>query len=392
MSQDPHIIRFFAYLNLFTFFMLFLITSDNLLLIFWGWEGVGICSYLLINFWYNRIMANKSALKAVFINKISDIFLLYGIVLISIELNTLELPVFFSLIPFIKLKGIYIFGSHFNLLNVIAFFLMLGAFGKSAQVGLHIWLPEAMEGPTPVSALIHAATMVTAGVFLIIRFSILFEYCPNISKIILFIGSLTALLSSLIGSFQYDIKKIIAYSTCSQLGYMFVGCGLSHYTLTLFHLFNHAFFKALLFLSSGLIIHSLNTQDIRNFAKTKEVNVIIIIYFLIPSLSLCGLPFFSGAFSKELIISLSSNVYLIDGEFIYFMLILAACMTLYYSIKLTYFIYAKTKIHRIYNIGKDGLKNIITKKTFYKSKSGQKLIIKRIFTWSGPLSFFFFHI
>ena len=390
MSQDPHIIRFFAYLNLFTFFMLFLITSDNLLLIFWGWEGVGICSYLLINFWYNRIMANKSALKAVFINKISDIFLLYGIVLISIELNTLELPVFFSLIPFIKLKGIYIFGSHFNLLNVIAFFLMLGAFGKSAQVGLHIWLPEAMEGPTPVSALIHAATMVTAGVFLIIRFSILFEYCPNISKIILFIGSLTALLSSLIGSFQYDIKKIIAYSTCSQLGYMFVGCGLSHYTLTLFHLFNHAFFKALLFLSSGLIIHSLNTQDIRNFAKTKEVNVIIIIYFLIPSLSLCGLPFFSGAFSKELIISLSSNVYLIDGEFIYFMLILAACMTLYYSIKLTYFIYAKTKIHRIYNIGKDGLKNIITKKTFYKSKSGQKLIIKRIFTWSGPLSFFFF--
>jgi len=237
-----------------------------------------------------------------------------------------------------------------------------------------------MEGPTPVSALIHAATMVTAGVFLIIRFSILFEYCPNISKIILFIGSLTALLSSLIGSFQYDIKKIIAYSTCSQLGYMFVGCGLSHYTLTLFHLFNHAFFKALLFLSSGLIIHSLNTQDIRNFAKTKEVNVIIIIYFLIPSLSLCGLPFFSGAFSKELIISLSSNVYLIDGEFIYFMLILAACMTLYYSIKLTYFIYAKTKTHRIYSIGKDGLKNIITKKTFYKSKSGQKLIIKRIFT------------
>jgi NADH-quinone oxidoreductase subunit L len=149
-------------------------------------------------------------------------------------------------------------------------------------------LPEAMEGPTPVSALIHAATMVTAGVFLIIRFSILFEYCPNISKIILFIGSLTALLSSLIGSFQYDIKKIIAYSTCSQLGYMFVGCGLSHYTLTLFHLFIHAFFKALLFLSSGLIIHTLNTQDIRNFAKTKKINIIIIIYFLIPSLSLCG--------------------------------------------------------------------------------------------------------
>jgi NADH-ubiquinone oxidoreductase chain 5 len=215
---------------------------------------------------------------------------------------------------------------------------MLGAFGKSAQVGLHLWLPEAMEGPTPVSALIHAATMVTAGVFLIIRFSILFETSPCILKVILFIGSLTALLSSLIGSFQYDIKKIIAYSTCSQLGYMFVGCGLSNYTLSLFHLFNHAFFKALLFLSSGLVIHALNTQDIRFFEKKKNLNNYIIVLFLIPSLSLCGLPFFSGAFSKELIILLSSTSYIFSGDFIYFCLISAAFFTSFYSIKLLYYI------------------------------------------------------
>ena len=343
MYKDPHIIRFYSYLNLFTFFMLFLLVSDNLLLIFFGWEGVGICSYLLINFWYTRIAANKSALKAVFINKISDIFLLYGIVLITLEFNTTELPVFFALIPFYQHTSIILFGFFFNLLHVIAFFLMLGAFGKSAQIGLHLWLPEAMEGPTPVSALIHAATMVTAGVFLIIRFSVLFENCPCILKIILFIGSITALLSSLIGSYQYDVKKIIAYSTCSQLGYMFVSCGLSHYTLSLFHLFNHAFFKALLFLSSGLIIHALNTQDIRHFEKKRNLNDYIINLFLIPSLSLCGLPFFSGAFSKELIISLSSTSYIFSGNFIYFCLISAAFLTSFYSIKLLYFITWQTK-------------------------------------------------
>jgi len=215
--------------------------------------------------------------------------------------------VFFALIPFLKFKLINIFGIYFNFLNTISFLLMLGAFGKSAQVGLHLWLPEAMEGPTPVSALIHAATMVTAGIFLIIRFSILFEYTPLILKIIVFIGSITALISALIGSVQYDIKKIIAYSTCSQLGYMFVACGISHYNLSLFHLFNHAFFKALLFISSGLIIHALNTQDIRSFNKQKNINLIIITLFLVPSMSLCGLPFFSGAVSKELILKITST-------------------------------------------------------------------------------------
>lgn len=203
-----------------------------------------------------------------------------------------------------------------------------------------------MEGPTPVSALIHAATMVTAGVFLIIRFSIIFEFCPFILKIILLVGSFTALLSSLIGSFQYDVKKIVAYSTCSQLGYMFVGCGFSNYSLTLFHLFNHAFFKALLFLSSGLVIHCLHTQDIRNFDKKKEINLLIIIFFLIPSLSLCGLPFFSGAFSKELILSLSSNIYILNGELIYLMIMFGAFLTLFYSLKLLFFIYSKNRIYK----------------------------------------------
>jgi len=199
-----------------------------------------------------------------------------------------------------------------------------------------LWLPEAMEGPTPVSALIHAATMVTAGVFLIIRLSILFEYSPKILQVILLVGCSTALFSSLIGSFQYDIKKIIAYSTCSQLGYMFVGCGLSHYSLSLFHLFNHAFFKALLFISSGLIIHCVNSQDIRIIKKFKISHEILIILFLIPSFSLCGLPFFSGAFSKELIISLSSSAFDLKSDFVYFFLILAACLTTFYSTKLFY--------------------------------------------------------
>jgi len=280
LSSDPHLPRFFMYLLLFTFFMLLLIIGDNLLLIFWGWEGVGLCSYLLINFWYSRINANKAALKAVFVNKISDLFLFFGIILIINEINTAELPVFFSIIPFLKYKVIYFFGIPINFLNLVSLCFLGGVIGKSAQIGLHIWLPDAMEGPTPVSALIHAATMVTAGVFLLIRFSLLFEYCPKILKIILFLGTLTALTSAIIGSFQYDVKKIIAYSTCSQLGYMIVSCGLSNYILALFHLVNHAFFKALLFLSSGLLIAFFGEQDIRkyNIFFFKNTYIIYIIF------------------------------------------------------------------------------------------------------------------
>ena len=341
LSSDPHLPRFFMYLLLFTFFMLLLIIGDNLLLIFWGWEGVGLCSYLLINFWYSRINANKAALKAVFVNKISDLFLFFGILLIINEINTAELPVFFSIIPFLKYKVIYFFGIPINFLNLVSLCFLGGVIGKSAQIGLHIWLPDAMEGPTPVSALIHAATMVTAGVFLLIRFSLLFEYCPKILKIILFLGTLTALTSAIIGSFQYDVKKIIAYSTCSQLGYMIVSCGLSNYILALFHLVNHAFFKALLFLSSGLLIAFFGEQDIRKYNIFFLKTPILFILFLIPNLSLCGFPFFSGAFSKELIIQSSKITFLINGNFIFYILLFSAGLTTFYSFKLLYIIFIK---------------------------------------------------
>jgi len=341
LSNDPHLPRFFMYLLLFTFFMLFLVVGDNLLLVFWGWEGVGLCSFLLINFWYSRIAANKAALKAVFVNKVSDLFLFFGIILIINETNTAELPVFFSLIPFFKNKIIIFSGIKLNFLNLIALLFLGGVIGKSAQIGLHIWLPDAMEGPTPVSALIHAATMVTAGVFLVIRFSLLFEYCPKILKIILFLGCLTAFMSALIGSFQYDVKKIIAYSTCSQLGYMVVSCGLSNYILSLFHLVNHAFFKALLFLSSGLLIAFLGEQDIRKYNVFFNKTPLLYLFFLIPNLSLCGFPLFSGAFSKELIIQYSKLNFLLDGNFIYNILLISAGLTTFYSFKLLYIIFIK---------------------------------------------------
>ena len=341
LNSDPHLPRFFMYLLMFTFFMLLLIVGDNLLLVFWGWEGVGLCSFLLINFWYSRINANKAALKAVFINKVSDLFLFFGIILIINEINSAELPIFFCLVPFLQKKIIIFSGLSFNFLTLVSLLFLGGVIGKSAQIGLHIWLPDAMEGPTPVSALIHAATMVTAGVFLLIRFSILFEYCPKTLKIILFIGCLTALMSALIGSFQYDVKKIIAYSTCSQLGYMVVSCGLSNYTLALFHLFNHAFFKALLFLSSGLLIAFLGEQDIRKYNVFFDYCPLLFLFFLIPNLSLCGFPFFSGAFSKELIIQLSKLTFIIEGNFIYNILLFSAGLTTFYSFKLLYIIFFK---------------------------------------------------
>ena len=349
LSNDPHLPRFFMYLLLFTFFMLLLIVGDNLLLVFWGWEGVGLCSYLLINFWYSRIAANKAALKAVFINKISDLFLFFGIILVINELNTAELPVIFSLVPFLKYKIIYLGGIPLNFLNTVSFLFLGGVVGKSAQIGLHIWLPDAMEGPTPVSALIHAATMVTAGVFLLIRFSILFEYSPKVLKLIIFLGCLTALVSAMIGSFQYDVKKIIAYSTCSQLGYMVVSCGLSNYILGLFHLVNHAFFKALLFLSSGLLIAFLGEQDIRKYNIFFTKTPLLYLFFLIPNLSLCGFPFFSGAFSKELIIQYSKLNFLLDGNFTYNILIFSAGLTTFYSSKLFFSIFIKKPTIKIKN-------------------------------------------
>ena len=272
MEEDPHLSRFMSYLSLFTFFMLILITADNLIQMFLGWEGVGLASYLLINFWYTRIQANKSAMKAIIINRIGDLGLSLGIAAIFLNFNTLDFPTIFSLVPYVSLETNIFLNYEFNKITIISLLIFVGAIGKSAQIGLHTWLPDAMEGPTPVSALIHAATMVTAGVFVLLRCSPLLEYSENALIIITIMGVLTAFMAATIGVVQNDLKKVIAYSTCSQLGYMVFSIGLSNYSVSLFHLMNHAFFKALLFLSAGSVIHALsNEQDMRKMGGLLKV-------------------------------------------------------------------------------------------------------------------------
>jgi proton-translocating NADH-quinone oxidoreductase chain L len=326
MDKDPHFTRFISYLSLFTFFMIILLAANNFIIMFIGWEGVGLSSYLLINFWYTRIQANKAAIKAMLINKVGDFALLIGMLLIFKTFETFNYHEIFLLNYLYKSK-----------MDLICFFLFIGCMGKSAQLGLHMWLPDAMEGPTPVSALIHAATMVTAGVFLVIKCSFMFEFAEFTLGFISIIGSLTALFGASVGFMQYDIKKIIAYSTCSQLGLMFCACGLSAYSLALFHLINHAFFKALLFLCAGSVIHALNDeQDIRKMGSLKNLLPFTYIAMLIASLSLMGFPFLSGFYSKELILFI---VYLdqFRFSFIKFLFIyLASILTVLYSLKILY--------------------------------------------------------
>lgn len=327
MSGDPHLPRFMGYLSLFTFFMVILVTSGNLVQLFIGWEGVGLCSYLLINFWFTRIQANKSAIKAMVLNKIGDIGVLLALSLLWKFSGSLQYTSLFSISNIINNSFIQ---------ELCSFLLILGVIGKSAQIGLHTWLPDAMEGPTPVSALIHAATMVTAGVFLIIRLSPLFESTPSISILIVLLGSFTAFFSSTIGLTQNDFKKVIAYSTCSQLGYMVMICGFSQYNLGLFHLVNHGFFKALLFLSAGSIIHSiLDEQDLR-----KAGSIIISLPFtysciFIGSLSLMGLPFLTGFYSKDLIIEMMYGSHILS--FALWLGIVSASITAFYSFRLLYY-------------------------------------------------------
>jgi proton-translocating NADH-quinone oxidoreductase chain L len=302
MSHDPHICRFMSFLSLFTFFMLMLVTADNFVQMFISWEGVGLCSYLLINFWFTRVLANKAALKAMIMNRIADVFFVLGIIFIILTFKTSDYLVVFNLIDFVKGDFIIFLNYKINKLTLICFFLFIGGVGKSAQLGLHTWLPDAMEGPTPVSSLLHAATMVTAGVFLLLRASPIFEYAPFILTFVLIIGGFTTFFSAIIGVFQYDIKKIIAYSTCSQLGYMFFSCGLSNYQVAIFHLFNHAFFKALLFLSAGSIIHAMfDEQDMRRMGGL--LNFLPFTYFaiFIGSLAIMGFPFLTGFYSKDLV-------------------------------------------------------------------------------------------
>jgi NADH-ubiquinone oxidoreductase chain 5 len=344
LNNDPHLVRFLTWLSLFTFFMLVLVSAENLIQIFIGWEGVGICSYLLINFWHSRIQANKAALKAIFVNKIGDLFLLIAIVFCYFLFGSTSFSIIFSLVPYVADLNINLGFWSINLLNLIGFCFFIGAIGKSAQIGLHIWLPDAMEGPTPVSALLHAATMVTAGVFLIIRLSYFFEYTPLILQGILIIGALTAFFASTIGLLQYDLKRIIAFSTCSQLGYMFVACGLSEYSTALFHLFNHAFFKALLFLSAGNVIHALSDeQDIRKMGGLVCFLPLTFTFFVIASVSLMGFPFLSGFYSKDLIIEYTwLAIFFQDHYIIGSLLLIAACCTAAYSVRLIFFVFLTT--------------------------------------------------
>ena len=340
MINDPFFNRFISLLSIFTFFMLFFVSSDNFIQFFLGWEGIGLCSYLLINFWFSRIQAVKSAFKALIVNRVGDVSLLAAFSIVFLLYGTLDFSILKTLIPFYKFEYIYIFNYKINLLFLIGLFLLFGVLSKSAQIGLHTWLPDAMEGPTPVSALIHAATMVTAGVYLIIRISFIFEFIPYLLHYISLIGAFTAFFSATIALVQMDIKKLIAYSTCSQLGYMIFSCGLSLYSLSLFHLFNHAFFKALLFLSAGSIIHSLsNEQDLRKMGGLLKILPNSYISILIASLSLCGFPFLSGFFSKDFIIEFSFLNFEVEKIFCFWLVYFCAFLTMLYSIKLLFLVF-----------------------------------------------------
>jgi NADH-ubiquinone oxidoreductase chain 5 len=337
MSHDPHLPRFMSYLSLFTFFMLMLVTGDNFIQMFLGWEGVGLCSYLLINFWFTRLQANKAAIKAMIMNRIGDFGLTLGIMAIFFVFKAVDFATVFALAPYMTDLNIVIFGYELHALTIICIFLFIGAVGKSAQLGLHTWLPDAMEGPTPVSALIHAATMVTAGVFLIVRCSPLFEYAPNALLVVTFVGAITAFFAATTGMLQNDLKRVIAYSTCSQLGYMTFACGISSYSVSMFHLMNHAFFKALLFLSAGCVIHAMaDEQDMRKMGGLVRIIPFTYGMMLIGSLSLMGFPFLTGFYSKDVILELAYAKYSVGGTFSHWLGTVSAFFTAFYSFRLIY--------------------------------------------------------
>jgi len=325
MSADPHNQRFFAYLSMFTFFMLVLVTGDNYLIMFVGWEGIGISSYLLINFWFTRIQANKSAIKALVVNRVGDMFLSIGFFAIFFVFGNLDYSTVFSIAPFINE----------TIITIIGLLLLLAAMGKSAQLGLHTWLPDAMEGPTPVSALIHAATLVTAGVYLLLRSSPVIEYGPTTLIVITWVGALTAFFAASTGLLQNDLKRVIAYSTCSQMGYLFMACGLSQYNVALFHLVNHAFFKALLFLAAGAVLHATyDQQDQRRLGGLIGFLPFTYTAILIGSLSLMALPWLTGFYSKDIIIELAYGQYEFSGTVAYWLGTISAGLTAFYSLRL----------------------------------------------------------
>ena len=337
MSHDPDKPRFMGYLSLFTFAMLMLITSDNFLQLFFGWEGVGLASYLLIGFWFKKPSANAAAIKAFVVNRVGDFGLAIGIFLIYKYTGSLNFSEVFQSIPSLVDKKINFIGIKGNIITFICVFLFIGAMGKSAQLFLHTWLPDAMEGPTPVSALIHAATMVTAGVFLVVRCSPIYEYSAISQTLIITVGASTAFFAATIGLVQNDIKKIIAYSTCSQLGYMFFAAGIGAYHIAIFHLFTHAFFKALLFLCAGSVIHSLHEeQDIRKMGGIYKKIPYTYAFMVIGTLAITGFPFLSGFYSKDAILEaafFSSNSM---GSYATIIGVITAILTSIYSWRLIY--------------------------------------------------------
>jgi proton-translocating NADH-quinone oxidoreductase chain L len=376
METDPHVVRFFSMLLLFTFFMFFLVCASNLIQLFIGWEGVGLCSYLLVNFWFTRTQANKAALKAMLVNRVGDVSLLLLICLLYYIFQTVDFSLLFVLYPnyqFVKIFGL------FYLTDFVGFLILLAAMGKSAQLFLHTWLPDAMEGPTPVSSLIHAATMVTAGIFLIIRFSYLLVFSKLTLFLIILIGVLTSFFSGLFAVVQNDIKKIVAYSTCSQLGFMMMSCGLMRFDIAIFHLFNHGFFKALLFLGCGAIIHALgDEQDIRKMGALFYFMPITYLCFVIGNLALVGFPYLSGFFSKEVILTVfffKKDFYMF---FLYIFSLIAVFFTSFYSFRLLF---------AVFFAGANGFFNVYKKA---HEASGSILLVLLLLSFMSIFVGFFF--
>ncbi len=337
MDEDPYRPRFFGYLSLFTFAMLMLVTADNLVQLFFGWEGVGLASYLLIGFWYHKPSANAAAIKAFIVNRVGDFGFALGIFAIFALIGSTDFETIFAAAPGLTGKTIDFLGWHADALTLTCLLLFMGAMGKSAQFLLHTWLPDAMEGPTPVSALIHAATMVTAGVFMVARLSPLFELAPNAQAVVMFFGATTAFFAATVGLVQNDIKRIVAYSTCSQLGYMFVAMGAGAYSVGMFHLFTHAFFKALLFLGSGSVIYAMHhEQDIRHMGGLWRKIPFTFFVMCIGTMALTGFPLFAGYFSKDAIIE---SAYVSHNPFATYAFLLtvgAAGLTSFYSWRLIF--------------------------------------------------------
>ncbi len=337
MEEDPHRPRFFSYLSLFTFAMLMLVTADNLVQLFFGWEGVGLASYLLIGFWYQRPSANAAAIKAFVVNRVGDFGFALGIFAVFMMTGAIDLDTVFAQAPSLTGKTINFFGWHADAMTLICLLLFMGAMGKSAQFLLHTWLPDAMEGPTPVSALIHAATMVTAGVFMVARLSPLFELAPNAQAFVTLVGGTTAFFAATVGLVQNDIKRVVAYSTCSQLGYMFVAMGVGAYSVGMFHLFTHAFFKALLFLGSGSVIHAMHhEQDMRKMGGLRDKLPVTYVCMLVGTLALTGFPLTAGYFSKDAIIEAAASGHNPFASYAFVMTVVAALLTSFYSWRLVF--------------------------------------------------------